>query len=185
MLNSNQTITPQAIDVYSQLSQIQNVMDQYASLEYSKAQSGLEFIVNCYLVAVGFRPVFLSDVWHKDLNFHESLIQQSAILFPQLSFYRDGNYTYIHHPLLKFEIGNDKELGALLNFIDFIDLDNKPEDTKTVEFVFNYKNVTGVTLTSYIIRGSTSVNQVTNKLFQLNLLLKNINVQLYVGLQAF
>lgn len=165
-------------DAQNQRSQIQNVMDQYASLEdQSKSSIALQFIINSYLVAVGFRPLFASDTWSRDEIFWENLIQQAIRLFPQLSFYRQNKHTYVHHPLLMFEYENDKELGALLNFIDLVDLNNKPEDKNSVGFLCSYKNVKNIILTSYIIRGSTQVSKITNKVFQMRLLLKNLNVK--------
>ena len=157
-------------------------MDEY-TLDKYKSGLALGFIINSYLVAVGFRPLFFSDTWSLDVQFWEKVISDTKYLFPQLTFYRNGNFTYVHHPLLLFDADaiSDKELGALLNFIDFVDLNNKAEYRSSVGFICEYRNAKDIPIPilGYIIHGSTQVSQVTNKVVQLRLLLKNINVNVY------
>ena len=167
-------------ETYTQLDRIKNVLDQYASLEnILDSHSGLEFIVNCYLVSVGFRPLFYSDNYGKVTVFSENLLQQAMELFPELTFSRaEFKNVYVHHPLLKLDHKNQKELGALLNFIDFIDLNNLPENQVLVSFSCGYKQVLfNFPLTGYILRGSTQVSQVANKVFQMRMLLRSLNVR--------
>ena len=177
-------ITGEQLRQTSQISQIKHLLNTYLGFNNNKEKYAIEFILNSYLVAVGFRPLFLEDMFLHDVNYQETYIQQTMLLFPQLSFDRVDRFVYVHHPLLQLDIAaSDRDLGALLNFIDFIDLKNPPADKRSVIFFCQYQNVQDIILTSYMIYESTQLDQINNKVFQLELLLKPLDVHVYAQIR--
>jgi hypothetical protein len=169
-----------------QTSRIKSVLDEYVSLGplSLNVYLALEFIINCYLIAVGFRPLFFSDNRSLNAEFWESVIYQAKTLFPQLTFYRKSpQHIFIHHPLLIVDYNDyGKNLGSLLNFITPLDIGERTGSS--INFFCGYKNINNIPLTGYFIHGSTQVNEITNKLFQMQLLLKNLNVRVSVEFNA-
>jgi hypothetical protein len=126
---------------------------------------------------------WISTIIFSDYPFKENelinLLFQAETLFPQLTFRREKNFhVYIHHPLLVLEYKDNKEFGALLNFIDPMNPYPVPDFSTTVEFSCGYKNIVDAPLTGYVILGSTQVKEINNKILQMRLLLKSINVRI-------
>jgi len=149
---------------------------QEESEEEEKVKHAISFIINCYLVAVGFRPLFIDDSLSHDRKFIDTLIPESQSLFPTLLFEYKGSFLYVHQSILEIKYHTSKELGALLNYIDPIDVNLPPENKKRINFYFHYKGLTDIDLMTYVIRGTTQIDTITNKILQLNLLLDPFNI---------
>lgn len=160
------------------IKRIQNLLDIH--LEDREA---IEIIVETYLIAVGFRPLYLLG---REEFFvpYRNLLDDLENIFPSLIFSIQDGIISCHHRIWTpdpEDIQDDKILGSLLRYEDPIRLRQKPSDVSTQSWYIEYKKVRHG-LSGYIILGTTSVSQLTNKLISLRALLSPLNIKITVEL---
>jgi hypothetical protein len=136
-------------------------------------------VINCYLVAVGYRPLYLpSPTFDSDIT--DGVILDVVKPFTTLSVTRLGdNYLLVHNKLYAPNYSSHKELGALLNYPDPFDISKNTSEKIHVATWGHYKNVR-IPINQYLVTSNTQVSQITNRLLEMRLLLKAVNVQITI-----
>lgn len=147
---------------------------------YLTSLDALDFIINCYLVAVGYRPLYSANVPVEN----EKLVVKTASVFPSLKF--SGRYPnfLVHNSLWIPNHQTDREFGALLNYTEVIEIKTDTSQKNLLLWWAFYRN-TKIPLNQHLVFGTTQVSQITNKVIELRLLLKPLNVNIVVELDPF
>ncbi len=145
---------------------------------YLASPEALSFIINSYLVAVGYRPLYSVDI--RDESQLNELIRRVAPVFPSLTF----TGALVHNVYWTPNYKTHREMGTLLNYPESIDIQSSTSEKNLLLLWALYKNVK-IPLNQHLVLGTTQVSQLTNRLIELRLLLKPLNVLPSMELDSF
>lgn len=132
----------------------------------------LSFLVNTFLVAAGYRPLYIGD-----LPVDKEILSKAIQTFNTVEFTSANGMIYVHSPYLdpKRKL-SATELGLLLNYLTPVDFRSPPPNLITLEFFINYKTAYRITLLSYKVRRDLPIDQILVQRDRMKLLLSPLDV---------
>lgn len=149
------------------------LLEKYIEHYYAR-----EFIINCYLVAIGFRPLYLLSPPTRPPYF-SALVKETLNIFPSLV--TRNKRSIIHNRLWSpphdlYE--NTIRLGTLLRYEEALDMDFSYPQRGAMNWRGWYDNKHQIYLWANIVLPSTQLSQITNTFISLSALLGPLGIDI-------